>query len=74
MDYRPSPAAGSRSSRHPVDDLGHGHRSSPNGAEAISPHQVEAQGAQQRQNLNAVAFGIAVGGTDWRSICQFSVR
>ena len=31
---------------HPVDVVGHGHQSSPDGAEAIGPQQVEAQGAQ----------------------------
>ena len=30
----------------PVDVVGHGHQSSPDGAEAIGPQQVEAQGAQ----------------------------
>ena len=31
---------------HLVDVVGHGHQSSPDGAEAIGPQQVEAQGAQ----------------------------
>ena len=46
---------------HLVDVVGHGHQSSPDGTEAIRPQQVEAQRAQGRQNLNAVAFGVAVG-------------
>ena len=48
---------------HPVDVVGHGHQASPDGVEAISPQQVEAQAAQWRQRLNAIAFGLAFGVT-----------
>lgn len=47
----------------PVDLLGHGHQASPDGVEAISPQQVEAQAAQYRQRLNAIAFGLVFGAT-----------
>ena len=39
----------------------HGHPSSTDRAKAVAAQQVQSQGAQQRQHLNAIAVAVAMG-------------
>jgi hypothetical protein len=40
----------------------HSHQASTNGAKAVAAQQIQSQGAQQRQHLNAIAVAVAVPG------------
>jgi len=46
---------------HSADVVRYGHQASTDRAKAIAAQQVQIQGAQQCQHLNAIAVAVAVG-------------